>query len=285
MLIRRLIQSVLGCFAVSALALAAPRAATQPVMLLSSVEIGTKTVLLSDLLPETALAPLREAVATISLGSAPMPGRSRVVTRAEIQETLAGNPELEASLSIPTQITVRRACQLVSREQVSAALVSTLGTDSAKDLVDFSMLTPVCFSGDDPGLEVADVEFDPLQRVTRFRLWTSKEPRNLPFYVTLPARSDDAARKFRSAGRSGVSATAASSNLKNQPLATTGVATLVKAGAPTRLVIEGPDCRITTVVVPLQSGALGQQVRARDPLTLKVFSAHVAGPALLTANL
>jgi len=284
MLIRQLVQSGLGYFGAWALVLAAAPPPTQPVMLLSQVEIGTKTVLLSDLLPATALATLREAGATISLGPAPMPGRSRIVTRAEVQETLAANPELQAGLSIPTEITVRRACHLVSPEQVSAALGSALGTGSAKGSPDFSLLTPVCFSGDDPGLEVSDVEFDALQRVTRFRLWTSKEPRNLPFYVTLSGRLDDAAARLYSAGRPAFNATAGSSDPK-RARAQMGNVTLVKAGAATRLVIQGPDCRITTVVVPLQSGVLGQQVRARDPLTLKVFSAHVAGPALLAATL
>ncbi len=281
MLIRRLLQSVLGCFGAWALALAAP-AATGPVILLSQVEIGTQTVLLSELLPEAAPAPLREASATISIGPAPMPGQSRLLTRAEILETIAGNPALAGGLSIPTEITVRRTCHLVSREQVSAALGSALGTGRARDPVDFSLITPVCFSGDDPGLEVADVQFDPLQRVTRFRLWTSKEPRNLPFYVTLSGRLDDVA-KAHTVDRAISSATAPTP--KRDGGRRTGAATLVKAGVATRLVIQGPDCRITTVVVPLQSGTLGQQVHARDPLTLRIFSAQVVGPALLTATL
>lgn len=284
MFVQRLVQTALVYFGAWALALSATPSATQPVMLLPQVEIGTKTVLLSDLLPQTAPAPLREAGATVSLGSAPMPGRSRIVTRAEVQATLADNPQLQANLWIPVEITVRRACHLVSPEQVSAAIDSVLGKGSAEGPVDFSLLTPVCFSGADPGLEVSSVEFDPLQRVTRFRLWTSKEPRNLPFYVTLPGRFDEAAAKVHTAGRTAFNTTASSSDPRNAR-AQKGSATLVKAGVAARLVIQGPDCRITTVVVPLQSGALGQQIRARDPLTLRVFSAHVAGPALLTAAL
>ena len=284
MLIRRLVQSALGCFGAWALVLAAPQPAARRVTLLSEAEIGSKTVFLSDLLPDTALAPLREAGAAISLGSAPMPGRSRIVTRAEVQTTLAANPQLEASLWIPVEITIRRTCHLISPEQVSAALGLALGKGSGKGQVDFSLLTPVCFSGDEPGLEVSNVEFDPLQRVTRFRLWTSKEPRNLPFYVTVPGRLDDAAASVHAVGSSAFK-TAANSSDPRRAAAQAGNAILVKAGVVTRLVIQGPDYRITTVVVPLQSGILGQQVRARDPLTLRVFSAYVAGPALLTAAL
>jgi hypothetical protein len=282
MFVQRLVQTALVYFGAWAVALSATPSATQPVMLLPQVEIGTKTVLLSDLLPQTALAPLREVGATVSLGSAPMPGRSRIVTRAELQATLASNPQLEADLWIPIEITIRRTCHLVSPKQVSAALGFALGTGSAEGPVDFSLLTPVCFSGDDPGLEVSSVEFDPLQRLTRFRLWTSKEPQNLPFYVTLPGRLNEAV--VHTAGRPAFH-TMASSPDPNHLGNRTGNGTLVKAGVATRLVIQGPDCRITTVVVPLQSGALGQQIRARDPLTLRVFSAHVAGPALLTAAL
>jgi len=284
MSIRRLVQGALGCFGAWALAFAAPPPVTRPVVLLSEVEIATKTVLLSDLLPETALAPLREAGATISLGSAPVPGRSRIVTRAEVQATLAANPPLEASLWIPLEIMVRRTCHLVSPEQVSAALGVALGRGGSEEPLDFSPLTPVCFSGDDPGIEVSNVEFDPLQGVTRVRLWTSKEPRNLPFYVTLPGRLDEPAAGVHTAGRSASKTMASSSDPKHAG-AKMDNTTLVKAGVAARLVIQGPDCRITTVVVPLQSGVLGQQVRARDPLTLKVFSADVAGPGLLTAAL
>ena len=284
MLIRRVVQSALGCFGAWALALSAPLPAAPPVMLLSKVEIGTQTVLLSDLLPENTLAALREAGAAISLGSAPMPGRSRIMTRSEVQATLAANPQLAASLWIPVEITVRRTCHMVSPEQVSAALGLGLGKGGAEGVTDLSLLTPVCFSGDDPGLEVSNVEFDPLQRVTRFRLWTSKEPRNLPFYVTVPGKLDDAAARVPRAGGSAFR-TAASSSDPKHAAAQAGNATLVKAGIAARLVIQGPDCRITMVVVPLQSGVLGQQLRARDPLTRRVFSAYVAGPALLTAAL
>jgi len=285
MLIRRWVQSALACFAAWALAFAAPPPAARPVVLLSEVEIATKTVLLSDLLPETALAPLREAGATISLGSAPVPGRTRIVTRAEVQARLAANPPLEGSLWIPPEITVRRTCHWVSPEQVSAALGFALGRDSSEGPLDFSLPTPVCFSGDDPGIEVSNVEFDPLQGVTRVRLWTSKEPRNLPFYVTLPGRLGEAAAAgIHTAGPQPFKRMPSSSDPRHAG-AEMGNVTLVKAGVAARLVIQGHDCRITTVVVPLQSGVLGQQVRARDPLTLKVFSAYVAGPALLTAAL
>ena len=284
MLIRRLGQSALACFGAWALAFAAPPPVARPVVLLSEVEIATKTVLLSDLLPETALAPLREAGATISLGSAPVPGRSRVVTRAEVQARLAVNPPLEASLWIPPEITVRRTCHWVSPEQVSAALGFALGRGGSEGPQDFSLLTPVCFSGDDPGIEVSNVEFDPLQGVTRVRLWTSKEPGNLPFYVTLPGRLEDAAAKIHTASRQPFKTMPSSSDPKH-PGAQMANVTLVKAGVAARLVIQGTDCRITTVVVPLQSGVLGQQVRARDPVTLRVFSAYVAGPAVLTAAL
>lgn len=284
MLIRRLVQSALGCLAAWALALAVPPPATRPVTLLSDVEIGAKTVFLSDLLPENAVDTLREAGSAISLGPAPMPGRTRVVKRAEIQQTLMTNPKLEAGLSIPTEITIRSACHLVSPEQISAALSSALGTGSADGPINFSLLTPVCFSGDDPGLEVSNAEFDPLHRVTRFRLWTSKEPRNLPFYVTLPGRLPDAAEGVNTVGSPAFNTTVSSSD-PIHPATRVSNPTLVKAGVAARLVIQGADCRITTVVVPLQSGVLGQQVRARDPLTLRVFSAYVAGPALLAAAL
>lgn len=183
---------------------------------------------------------------------------------------------------------------------------------------------PVYVTKDDPGLKVLRVEFDPLRHETRFCLWTTKEPEILPFYVTvaggsaggdvttLVARRDLAPGEIVSADdflvkqgqpTSGFGQTSRTASAPT-PEALAGLAALthVRAGQavtasmfktavmvseskPAVLVIEGPAFRMTMPVIPLQNGALGQQVRVRNPDTQRIVSAEVVGPGQLHKTL
>jgi hypothetical protein len=303
---RRLsVQLVLVCLGASAVALAASPSTNSstggaPVALLSEVDLKTSTVLLSDLLPADAADSLRKASAAIALGSAPVAGSVRHMTRGEIENALLDQPQILAGITVPADVIVRRTYRQLSRKEVTAAINAALGRENTVDAAALSLQLSPLVTCEDPGLEVTGIEFDALHRVTRFRLWTAKEPENLPFSVTVPGRlmgaktsktpeTTEARAAIHSGGQAAapvrseiVSPVVDNGAVKSPPK---GSEMLVKAGVATQLVIEGADYRLTSTVIPLEPGALGQEIRVRDPLTHKLSSAQVAGPGLLKGSL
>jgi hypothetical protein len=275
-----------------------------PVALVSQVELKTTTVSLSDLLPADAPAPLRTASVAISLGSAPMAGNVRRMTREEIEHALLDQPQILAGITVPANVTIRRVDRPLSREEVAAAINAALGAEHAVDPASLNLQLSPLVTSDDPGLEVTSVEFDTLHQVTRFRLWTAKEPEKLPFCVTISGRlmgglmspqgtpQAPAAAERRAAHPAEATTASVHSEIAHSVVETGDVKSsakeseaLVKAGVATRLVIEGADYRLTSTVIPLEPGTLGQEIRVRDPLTHKILSAQVAGPGLLKGSL
>lgn len=61
--------------------------------------------------------------------------------------------------------------------------------------------------------------------------------------------------------------------------------TLVKVGQRVMLVFNDPPLHIQLLVICLQRGSLGAQVRAMDPSTHRVFQAEVTDAGTLTAHL
>ncbi len=296
-----LIQLVFVCLGASALAPAASPSAGAPIALLSEVNVKTSAVQLSDLLPPDAPASLRAAGATISLGSAPVAGSVRRMSREEIEHALLDRPQILAGISVPAGVTVRRAHRQLSSAEVAAAISAVLGRQNAVDPAKLNLQLSPLVTSDDPGLEVTGVEFDAFHQLTRFRLWTAKEPENLPFYVTIPGRQMGfktmpqslAGTEAGAAARLETQPAASAHSEPVQPVTYAGgfnsaakrPEMIVKAGIATRLVIEGADYRLTSTVIPLQAGALGQEIRVRDPLTHKILNAQVAGPGLLKGSL
>jgi hypothetical protein len=293
------IQLVFVCLGASTLGLAASPSADAPVALLSEVDLSTSSVRLSDLLPASAPASLRTASAAIPLGRAPVAGSVRRLPREEIEHALLDQPQILAGISVPADITIRRVYRQLLRTEVAMAISSALGRKNAVDPAALDLQLSPLVTCEDPGLEVTGIEFETLHRVTRFRLWTAKEPENLPFYVTLPGRwmgpkavsPIPATAEARAPRHSGEQAAAHSTpaypvmNIGGVKSSAKGPEMIVKAGVATRLVIEGADYRLTSTVIPLQPGALGQEIRVRDPLTRKLSIAQVAGPGLLKGSL
>jgi hypothetical protein len=298
---RLLAQLVFISLGASAVALAASPSADAPVALLSAVDLKTSIVRLSDLLPPDAPAPVRAAGDAISLGSAPRAGSVRRLSRGEIERALVDQPQILAAISIPADVAIRRVHRQLSPAEVATAISTALGREDAVDPSKLNLQLSTFVTSDNPGLEVTGIDFDAFHQVTRFRLWTAKEPENLPFYVTIPGRQMGskamppslAGIEARAAARSEAQPTVSAHSESVHPaIAAGGVKPsgnspemLVKAGIPTQLVIEGADYRLTSTVIPLQAGALGQEIHARDPLTHKILSAQVAGPGLLKGSL
>lgn len=316
--------TLLAALALSLAASTSLRAASQAagrVSLVAHAEVRANVVTLSDLLPAGAPGDLRAEAAQIALGSAPEPTSTRRISRAEIENAVLSNPDLLAEITIPDQVAVGRSHRALTTRELEAAIRAALGREPGDDgralkFGPLALAAPVYVTSDDPGLRVTEIRFDPLRHETRFRLWTSKEPRNLPFYVTLPsdakfpalvARRDLVASQpvgpadfevERRAATSGGSATlpltpADLAGLETRTPLRAGEAVnrsmftqavLVEPGMPARLVVKGNGFRLETTVVPLERGVLGQQIRVRDPDTHRILAATVVAKGVLRSE-
>jgi flagellar basal body P-ring formation protein FlgA len=299
--------------------LAASAEEAERTTLCQAVTLRAPVVRLSDLLPSETPSSLRARAAEIVLGRAPQPGLSRTVSGMEIKSRLIDAPELLERLTIPDRIVIKRSCRSLSTSELLQVIQLRLGAQTTPDSVnwspsDLTLSTPVYVTLDDPGLEVTRVELDPLRRQTKFRLWTSKEPSILPFWVTLAhdvkvptlvARHDIPAGREAQAADFQVEERAGKPDGQNPVVALdpTGLQTrapvksgqavtrsmlapvvLVEPGRPAKLVAEGAHYRISTTVIPLQAGVLGQQIRVREVDSQHILSAEVVGPGELKAN-
>jgi flagella basal body P-ring formation protein FlgA len=313
----RAVLFAIGVAAVSPRLLAAP----PRLRLLADAEVKSHEITLKDLLPPEAPAALLAQALRIRLGSAPQATSIRRLSKEEIQNALVDAPELLAAVEIPDVIRVRRYHRALTPAELVAALDAALGRFGRLDprslgLDSLALRAPVYVTTDDPGLQVTQIEFDSLHRRTTFRLWTSKEPQNLPFYITLSSRlkfpalvatRDLAPGEVARASDFAVATRARSENASLEPPAAASLVGLearqpvragdvversmfapelmAQPGLPAKLTIAGNGFRIETTVIPLERGYYGQQIRVRDPDTRRVMAAEVVGKGQLRGNL
>lgn len=181
-----------------------------------------------------------------------------------------------------------------SRREIYQAIqnyLQQMGTASRGNLraEDLRIQSSVSGRNENAGLEVKKISFDPLRQAVIFELWASHEPQYLPFAVTtrrdpaiwgmpqlLNGSTSDAGKG--SNGETPNSGKAADVTSRKQPV-------LVKPGRPATLVMQGPNLRVTTTVVPLQPGIKGQTIMVRDATTARVMRAEVVDEGLLQAGL
>lgn len=287
------------------------------VSLRREVQVRTETVRLSDLLPGTAPAPLRDLAAQIVLDLAPQPGSRRILLAGFIEHSLHAVPELEAALRIPERISIVRAHRRLSREEVFRAIRRSLEQNGLADRLsligkDLELKAPVLVTEDDPGLQVTRIEFDPVRRQTQFRLRLLNEPRVRPFYVmaplrialpTLVARRDLSSGELSSETDFRMEDRVRAQDLKQPQVRPEQLAgkivrrpiqagqavnsgmfrpqILAETGKPATMLIEGQRFRITMPVIPLQHGVRGQKIRVRSVATKRIFEAEVVAAGLL----
>ncbi|MGH9352552.1 MAG: flagellar basal body P-ring formation chaperone FlgA [Terriglobia bacterium] len=283
------------------------------VLLQSHVVLHSATLTLADLLPRSAPSTLRKQAAAAPLGAAPQPPRVRVIYRQQLQFLLQDDKSLLAQISIPAEISVERFHRMIARQEVASAIQQALGSgkDGSKDALDLDGLelaAPIYVTDSDPGLRVIRIESDPARHETRFRLWTSKEPGNLPFSVTVPGSAKlpvlvakhglapgdivsatDFAIEMRPAAGVVAKPLAAADGLagleahvvlrSGQPVVKDdfGRPVLVKPETLATLVVEGNGFRIKTMVTPLQQGVLNQEIRVRNTESRQIVEARVIG--------
>lgn len=281
------------------------------VPLLSHVILHSNTFTLADLLPGNAPSALRSEAAKVTLGGAPQPAATRLLYREQLQYLLRDHPSLLAALKLPSEIVLERFHRAMTKQEIADAIRRSLGDQGHEgqlDLSDLQFSAPVYVTQSNPGLEVLRIESDPMRHETRFRLWTSKEPGNLPFTVVVPHEvklPTLVASRTLAAGEI-VSATDFAVEMRpgvqnpSSPATTVadlaGLETrapihagemvshgqfaqpvLVEPGTLATLILKSPTFSIKTIVIPLEQGVLGQEVRVRNAESRQVVEAKVVG--------
>ncbi|MGH9406252.1 MAG: flagellar basal body P-ring formation chaperone FlgA [Terriglobia bacterium] len=297
-----------GCGVLLLLVAGAARASA-PVSVRTHVVVHSSALTLADLLPASASPQLRSEASRISLGAAPQPPMTRILYRQQLEFLLANDRPLAKRLRLPSEISVERFHRAITSEEIASAIRRAVGTGAvALDLDHLQLQSPVYVTEADPGLTVIRIASDPMRHETRFRLWTSKEPANLPFTVTVAAvlklptlvskravapgeivSATDFAVEMRPAAQSVPNPPAAAQELaglqtraalnQGQPVTRFDFAkaVLVQPGVLATLVVRGSGFSIKTQVTPLEAGVLGQEVRVRNTESRRVLEAKVIG--------
>lgn len=287
---------------------------TERARLHNAVTVHSATLTLADLLPASASPALAKEASLVPLGAAPQPPNARVIYRQQLQFLLEDRKDLLAEISIPEEIKVQRFYRVISKQEVSSAIEQALSAKggaagaSGLDLTDLVFSAPVYATSDDPGLQVIRIESDPARHETRFRLWTSKQPHNLPFTAIVPGAAKlpvlvaahglapgeiVSAKDFTVEMRPGIGlpakplATAAGlSGLESQAVVRPGQPVvrddfgrpvLVQPETLATLIVQGKGFQIKTQVTPLEQGVLNQEIRVRNTESRQVVEARVIG--------
>ncbi len=207
------------------------------------------------------------------------------MSKDQVEQQLREFPSVLERLELPERLIISCKQRRLSPDEIRTSIDTFLAAEGLHIPHDafqnvLSSLAPVYVTKEHPGLVVQRIEPDLVRRQIRFLLWTSNEPRVLPFYVTVeePRRPAD---RFWSSHADAVPAYKARFT---SPAASPAIM-LVSKGKPAKLVVETQTLRMTVLVTPLESGVQGQVIRVRNSDTQRVFKAEVVGKGLLQASL
>jgi hypothetical protein len=151
-----------------------------------------------------------------------------------------------------------------------AGAMATMGMQVAPSQL--TMLTDAVATTADPQLRVQSMQRWPGDRVM-VRLECANREECLPFFVSVRMGNSDSDQ----AAMANVAMSTQGNNQK--PVAA------VRAGSPATLYLEGDHVHIRVAVICLQSGAVGQTIRAEGPDHVQKYTAQVAGEGVLRGRL
>jgi hypothetical protein len=202
-------------------------------------------------------------------------------------------PNAPAAPALKNETTPPHGARTVTRQEIYQAIQDDLvrrGAPGGQELrpEDLSIQSSVPALRDDLGLQVKGLRFDPLRRVTAFKLWTSSQPQYLPFEVTTTRdlQSLGLTNKLAQKFAEGAGGNRTESPTTAQVRSGTGSKppVLAKPGTPARLMMLGENLRITLNVIPLQPGIKGQNILVRDLDTGRVMTVEVVDQNLLQTH-
>jgi hypothetical protein len=257
----------------AALTLCSEYGAGQTAVLLRAASVSHDNIRLSDLLPPEASIEARRAGEQIDLGRTPQCHSVRMFEPSDLTRRTSSWPALQG-LTCSGPVSVQRVCYPVRREAVQQ-LISDFAQEKQiplpKSPLQWAEL--IYASKENPALEIEQALPDPARPVLQVRLRCVEHAVCPSFWVTVPAGQ-----------RSHLLSAATISGSAAVPRAVTNAA-LVESGQRVMLILDDPPMRIQLPVTCLQRGALGEQVRAMDPSTHRVFRAEVTGAGSLTVHL
>jgi hypothetical protein len=157
----------------------------------------------------------------------------------------------------------------ISPERVAGAMAAMGMQVSTAQL---TMLSSPVATTAEPELRVQSMQRWPGDHVV-VRLECENQQECLPFFVSVRLGSDSASQI------AAANAAVTPRNIRTAP------AMVVRAGSPATLFLEGDHVHIRVAVVCLQSGAVGQTIRAEGPDHQQTYTAQVAGNGVLKGRL
>jgi flagellar basal body P-ring formation chaperone FlgA len=270
--------------------LAAPRveASGLQIALLASTEVQSDTILLANLMPASASRRVREAAEKVALGSTPQSGTTRQLSHDTLNSAIELAGLAPSDFDVPASVVVRRRGRLLSREEIFAAIDSSL---SKKPIPGIPRLQPkdlfleveIRVPQGDPGLEVTQISFDQLIGSARIRLRARSAPALLPFYVI--ARIPSALSASAPGVRTVLNAESIPGSVPSSNANSISIPILVAANQPARLHMHSANMDMILEVTPLQPGRLGDLIRVRLPGSGRTLRAQVAAEGYLDATL
>jgi hypothetical protein len=158
----------------------------------------------------------------------------------------------------------------IGADRIVAAMAGMGMQVSAAQL---TMLTGAVATTADPQLRVESIERWPGDRVM-VRMECASQEQCLPFFVSV---------RLGSVGSNQLAQAQSAMNMER--IARTAPAMAVRAGSPATLLLDGDHVHIRVAVVCLESGAIGQTIRASGPDHQQTYAAQVAGSGLLKGRL
>jgi hypothetical protein len=159
----------------------------------------------------------------------------------------------------------------ISAQQVAAA-ISNMGVPTEPGQV--ALLSDVTANTASPHLRVESIQRWGTSGVMA-RLQCESQEECLPFFVRLHLQEGNQQPVLTSAPQP------AAAPAQAKPAART----IMRAGSPAILMLDGPHVQIRVSVVCLDAGTLGQTVHATDPDHRQVYTAQVVADGLLKGRL
>jgi hypothetical protein len=251
------------------------RAGGLRIALLADTEVQGDTILLANLLPPNAPGTFQNAAATIFLGTVPQSGSVRRFSRDAIAAAIEAGGLPLSSFTVPEFMIVRRAGRVLTREEIFAAIQTTLNKGDVAKLPEFQpedlvYAAAIAVPDGDARLEVTQIHFDEVLERARFRLRPQAAPGARPFYVTTSSAPRVSAKAFPRFQE--LETLAASRNLSSP-----GATVLVDPRQSARLHLHSRYSDMTLAVRPLERGHLGETIRVRLRQSGKTLQARVVG--------
>ena len=279
----QILRSIILSVVLVALAVPVARAGTLRIALLASTEVQSDSILLANLLPSTAARNIREAAQDVILGTAPQTGASRQFTRETLTAAITSSGLSPADFSIPDTVTVRRGSRLLTREEIFAAIASSLEKNPLPGLQslqmrDIALDSDVRVPPGNAGLIVTQAAYDQFIGRARFRLRAKSAPCVLPFFVTVKLGTAAPVLPY---AHNLVNIVAHSSS----SIVGSSAQILVSTDRPARLHLHSPNMDVLLQVLPLQKGHLDDVIRVRLLGTGRIMQARVTAAGFLDATL